>query len=209
MVVLGRGQTGHPIGGVSSRGWGIREADRATSIDGMNTSTVATAPPAVEAGPGIRRLAHVVALLTVPSGLWRIALVLGLPVASTAVAIPFGERVQIVGLSLVAELLALLSLGLVQRWGEVLPAWLPVVGGRPVHRLAATVPAALGSMALTAIWTFAAVNLMGGTFGGDLDFLFPTFTQKVLLAVCYTPLLAWGPLLAVLTVAYFRRRAPR
>lgn len=187
----------------------------------MNTSAVAaatssltspparTSPPAGEAGPGIRRLAHAVALLTLPSGLWRIALVLGLPVASTAVAIPFGERVQIVGLSLAAEVLALLSLGLVQRWGEALPGWLPVVGGRPVHRLAATVPAALGSIALTVIWTFAAVNLMGGTFGGNLDFLFPTPAQKVLLAVCYTPLLAWGPLLAVLTVAYYRRRSPR
>ncbi|MFI2486971.1 hypothetical protein ACH47X_08685 [Promicromonospora kroppenstedtii] len=181
----------------------------ATATSSLTAPPARTAPPAGEAGPGIRRLAHAVALLTVPSGLWRIALVLGLPVASTAVAIPLGERVQIVGLSLVAELLALLSLGLVQRWGEVLPDWLPVVGGRSVHRLAATAAAALGSIALTVIWTFAAVNLMNGTFGGNLDFLFPTLAQKVLLAVCYTPLLAWGPLLAVLTVAYYRRRPPR
>ena len=174
----------------------------------MNTSTIATTGSVPDASPGTRRLAHLVALLTLPSGLWRIALVFGLPVANTAIAIPLAERVQIVGLSLVAEVLALLSLGLVQRWGEVVPEWLPLIGGKPVHRLAATIPAAFGSVALTVIWTFAAVNLMGGTFSGSLDFLFPTIAQKLVLAVCYVPLMAWGPLLAVLTVACYRRRTP-
>lgn len=157
---------------------------------------------------GARRLAHLLALITLPSGLWRIALVIGLPVANTAIVLPLSERIQIVGLSLVAEALALLSLGLVQRWGEVVPGWLPLIGGRPIHRLAATIPAALGATALTGIWTFAVVNVLTGTTGGGLDYFFPTVMQKVVLLVCYVPLLAWGPLLAVLTVAYFRRRTP-
>lgn len=174
----------------------------------MSYSTDSLLRPAPGVGPAWRRLAHALALITLPSGLWRIALVAGLPVASTAVILPFSERVQIVSLSLVAEVLALLSLGLVQRWGEVLPHWLPLIGGRPIHRLAATVPAALGAVALTWVWTFAAVNLLARTSSGALDHFFPTVAQKAILLACYLPLLAWGPLLAVLTVAYFRRRTP-
>lgn len=164
--------------------------------------------PATGVTPGVHRLAHVLALITLPSGLWRIALVAGLPVVNTTIVLPFSERVQIVGLSVFAELLALLSLGLVQRWGEVVPGWLPLVGGRPVHRFAATVPAALGAAALTGIWTFAVVNVLTGTTSGGLDYFFPTVAQKAVLLVCYVPLVAWGPLLAVLTIAYYRRRTP-
>jgi hypothetical protein len=174
----------------------------------MSLSTNSLLLPAAGVTPAARRLAHLLALITLPSGLWRIALVAGLPVANTAIAIPFSERVQIVGLSLVAEVLALLSLGLVQRWGEVVPGWLPLIGGRPIHRLAATVPAALGATALTVLWTYATVNMVSGTVSGGFDYLFPTLLQKTVLLVCYVPLLAWGPLLAVLTVAYFRRRTP-
>ncbi|WP_460888725.1 hypothetical protein [Promicromonospora xylanilytica] len=129
----------------------------------MSAPTESLLRPAPGATSGARRLAHVLALITLPSGLWRIALVVGLPVVNTAIVLPFSERVQIVGLSVFAELLALLSLGMVQRWGEVLPGWLPLVGGRPIHRFAATVPAALGAAALTGLWTFAVVNVMRGT----------------------------------------------
>lgn len=186
----------------------IRSTRIPTIVEAMSIRTGSLLEPAPGATPGARRLAHLLALITLPSGLWRIALVAGLPVANTAIVLPLSERVEIVGLSLVAELLALLSLGLVQRWGEVAPGWLPLIGGRPIHRLAATVPAALGAIALTGIWTFAVVNVLSGTTSGGLDYFFPTVLQKVVLLVCYVPLLAWGPLLAVLTVAYFRRRTP-
>ncbi|MFD2792334.1 hypothetical protein ACFS27_02100 [Promicromonospora vindobonensis] len=174
----------------------------------MTYTTDSLLRPAQGVSASARRLAHVLALITLPSGLWRIALVAGLPVVSSAIVLPLSERVQIVGLSLVAEVLAMLSLGLVQRWGEELPGWLPLIGGRPVHRLAATIPAAVGATALTGIWTFAVVGVVSRVVGGGLDSLFPTALQKAVLLVCYVPLLAWGPLLAVLTVAYFRRRTP-
>ncbi|MFI1680909.1 hypothetical protein [Streptomyces sp. NPDC020607] len=38
--------------------------------------------------------------------------------------------------------------GLVREWGEVVPAWVPVLGGRRVRPLAAVVPALLGAAAL-------------------------------------------------------------
>lgn len=186
----------------------IRSVHIPATIEGMSVHTDSLLRPAPRASPGARRLAHLLALITLPSGLWRIALVAGLPVANTAIVLPLSERIQIVGLSLLAEALALLSLGLVQRWGEVVPGWLPLIGGRPIHRLVATVPAALGAIALTGIWPFAVVNMLNGTTSGGFDHIFPTLMQKVILLACYVPLLAWGPLLAVLTVAYFRRRTP-
>ncbi|GAB2844196.1 hypothetical protein GCM10027176_54850 [Actinoallomurus bryophytorum] len=71
--------------------------------------------------------------------------------------------------------------------------------------MAAVVPAALGAFAVTAVWTFAAVNfpnLADGPAGlGGLS-LWAVY-------VCYAPLLAWGPLLAGVTVAYHRRRTRR
>ncbi|EST36475.1 hypothetical protein [Streptomyces roseochromogenus] len=145
--------------------------------------------------------AHIVPLVTLPSGLWRIAQVAGLPVAEQ-----FGrngrEVVVAVLLTLITEGLALLTLGLVRPWGEIAPRWLPLIGGRRVHTLAAVIPALLGVAALCTI---------GGWFtcsqaAGLIERVTQTPTQQVLLVVCYSPLLAWAPLLAATTVAYYRRR---
>ncbi|WP_375000439.1 hypothetical protein [Aeromicrobium sp. CTD01-1L150] len=147
-----------------------------------------------------RRAAHTVPLLTLPSGLWRIALVLGLPLTNADPG-PFWERVYIVMLSLVAEGAALLTLGLVQRWGEVAPRWIPWIGGRRVPPMAAFVPAMGGAAVLTALWT----GIFWRVPGGDFYRYFDGF-QAVVVTACYLPLLAWGPLLAVVAVSYLRRR---
>ncbi|MEO3751238.1 hypothetical protein [Streptomyces sp. B6B3] len=179
----------------------------------MSAATLAT--PAEPSGPSspaapvpvpvsrtARRLAHLVPLLVLPSALWRVALVAGLPVAAGDLGEPpgLGERVYIVGLSLVTEGLALLTQGLVRPWGEVVPRWIPLVGGRRVPPLAAVLPAVSGAVALTAIWTFAMWRFfLDPTFIGGLG-------HQWLLAVCYLPLLAWGPVLLLVAVAYYRRR---
>lgn len=97
--------------------------------------------------------AHAVPLTTLPSGLWRIAFGLGLPIGVTgapAEDVPgLVTTPYVIVLSAVAEGLALLTLGLVQPWGEVAPRWLPVIGGRRIPVAAAAVPAALGATALT------------------------------------------------------------
>ncbi|WP_020578123.1 hypothetical protein [Actinopolymorpha alba] len=144
--------------------------------------------------------AHITACLTIPSGLWRIALVVGLPLTKYDTSlVPVRERLYIVSLSLVAEILAVLTLGLVQPWGEVMPRWVPLLGGRRIPPLAAVIPASLGSVALVALSIFATYNL---TIREPLG----TPIQQGLLIACYVPLLAWGPMLAAVTVAYYRRR---
>ncbi|KAB1909939.1 hypothetical protein [Micromonospora sp. AMSO31t] len=148
------------------------------------------------------RAAHLIPLLVLPSGLWRIALVAGLPIGSPVDPGP-GESVYIVSLSLVSEGLALLSLGLVRPWGEVFPGWLPLVGGRRVPPPFAVTVATTGAVALTLIWAYAAWGLPAN--GNDLNF---TPAGFALLLACYAPLLLWGPLLLALAWSYHRRHSP-
>ncbi|MFJ4526123.1 hypothetical protein ACIP4Y_35245 [Streptomyces sp. NPDC088810] len=105
-------------------------------------------------------------------------------------------------LSVVSQAAACLTLGLVRAWGERVPHWVPRLGGRRIPPLAVAAPAALGAFAVMGLC--AAVTLIPG---GPLDNPdFPHGTAGVIMDICYAPLLAWGPLVAVLTIAYTRRR---
>lgn len=148
--------------------------------------------------------AHAVPLVTLPSGLWRLALVAGLPVTQDADlgAMSPGESVYVVSLSVVSELLAFLTLGLVRSWGEVFPRWMPFLGGRRVNPAAATGAALAGAAGLCAIvgWgVYASYADLGPGIQG-------TPAQEALLVACYAPLLAWPVLLTAVAVAYRRRR---
>jgi hypothetical protein len=82
----------------------------------------------------------------------------------------------------------------------VVPGWIPVIGGRRVPPLAAVLPAVAGSVALTAIFAEAAVDMLcrgGAEFAAGWG--------AALLVACYLPLLLWGPLLFALAVSYHRR----
>ncbi|WAL68994.1 hypothetical protein ORV05_14870 [Amycolatopsis cynarae] len=145
--------------------------------------------------------AHIVPLVTLPSGLWRIAQVAGFPVAEQ-LGRTGREVVVAVALTLVTEGLALLTLGLVRPWGEIAPRWLPLIGGRRVPTLAAVIPALLGAAMLGAIVGWFAFSQAASLIGRVAQ----TTAQQVVLVVCYAPLLVWPPLLVATTVAYYRRR---
>ncbi|MFG3408969.1 hypothetical protein [Streptomyces sp. NPDC048142] len=148
------------------------------------------------------RAAQLITLIVLPTGLWRLAMVCGFPSGYTAAGfVPFdtpGAKLWMLMLSVSCELLALLSLGLVRPWGETIPRWIPVVGGRPVRPLAAVVPAAAGALALTVIW--AAMPLWWTYPHTDM-----TPAGRLLVGVIYQPLVLWGPLLGAVTVSYYRR----
>jgi hypothetical protein len=123
--------------------------------------------------------------------------------------VPLG--VYVILLSVVSELLAFTAVGLVSRWGEVFPRWIPVLRGRRVPVLFAVVPAALGAAVLTLLWTWMAVSMSlglridGSPQGAASPVSFGDW--KGLLAVAaYAPLLLWGPLLGAVTISYWRRR---
>ncbi|MFC9702407.1 hypothetical protein ACFTWD_17055 [Streptomyces sp. NPDC056943] len=148
--------------------------------------------------------AHAVPLVTLPAGLWRLALVAGLPVTQDAElgTMGFGESVYVVSLSVVSELLAFLTLGLVRSWGEIFPRWMPFLGGRRVNPAAATGAAFAGVAGLCAIiaWgVYASIADLGPGIPASP-------AQDALLIACYTPLLAWPVLVAAVAASYYRRR---
>ncbi|ADB31640.1 hypothetical protein Kfla_2572 [Kribbella flavida DSM 17836] len=157
--------------------------------------------------PWANRLAHLIPFLVLPSGLWRLGLVAGSSMGMLddggrpAQLHGWGEHVYIVCLTLFSEAVALTAFGLVRRWGEVVPGWIPWLGGRRVAPYAAIVPATLGGLSLIAIWTYGFRDAFSG------DFLpFASDAGAALMIACYAPLQLWGPALLVLTWAYYRRR---
>lgn len=96
---------------------------------------------------------------------------------------------------------SLLGFGLVRRWGEVVPRWVPRWGGRRVPPAAAIVPATLGGLLLTAVgidWLYQATTAGAAAWPYDEGW--------DVLAMAVSGLMnLWGSLLLALTYAYYRR----
>jgi hypothetical protein len=172
-------------------------------------TTGSPSPAAPQVPPSVRLTAHAAALTPLPSGLWRIAVALGWDSGFTDEVLrpenfPGEGSPYLIGLSLFAEALGLLTLGLVHSWGEELPQWVPVLGGRRIPAPAAVIPASLGAALLTLITFTGAFGWNNAETMGAAGS--PDGSHYWLMTACYMPLLAWGPLLAVVTVAYYRRR---
>jgi hypothetical protein len=119
-------------------------------------------------------------------------------VLRTVYDVPGMGSLAIIGISVMQEALALLALGLVRPWGEVVPQWIPVAGGRRVRPLAVVVPAGLGTLILTSV----AVSqlFLWGRSGGEMS-----ESGRTVFSICYLPLVLWGPLLGVATASYYVR----
>ncbi|EME99089.1 hypothetical protein J7W19_15395 [Streptomyces mobaraensis NBRC 13819 = DSM 40847] len=176
--------------------------------------------PNATAAPGVPprwvvRAAHLAALAPLPSGLWRLAAALGVPVgftgANALADVTPGSffSLYMIALSLAAEALGLLALGLVRRWGEVFWSWLPLLGGRRVPTWFAVPLAGAGALALTVLTVLGAFGWNQPDTMADPEA--PKGVAYLVMTACYAPLLAWGPLLAVVTAHYWlrRRRAAR
>jgi hypothetical protein len=116
--------------------------------------------------------------------------------------VPGWGSVYVVGLSAASMGLALLALGLIRPWGEVVPGWMPLLGGRRVPPLAAVIPAGLAAVLLTVLTVAGAMGWsremhLAGSPGG---------AAAGLMTAAYLPLLTWGPLLGLTTLAYYLRR---
>ncbi|WP_282689071.1 MULTISPECIES: hypothetical protein [unclassified Streptomyces] len=160
------------------------------------------------------RLAHALPLLLLPACLWRLPFALHFEMGQVQtggmpaywLSIPY-----VLGLSVLTEVIAILTVGLVRGWGEVVPAWIPLIGGRRVRPLAAFVPAVLGGLILTVLFT--AVPLGDDrslTLYGVVDNVgYSSDAWELLATVCVAPIAAWGPVTIALAIAYYRRRAAR
>ncbi|MBF8185522.1 hypothetical protein ITP53_07185 [Nonomuraea sp. K274] len=177
----------------------------------------AAAHAPVPAAPRWTRIAaHAVPFTVLPASLWRIAgVTFHLPIShgeqgSGELPPWLPMELYVVLLSIFSELVAFAAVGLIARWGEVFPRWIPGLRGRRVPPLVAIVPAALGAVVLTSMWTLVAFSVACGRdiYGRVLpaDFPLGVHDWKGLLAIAaYAPLLLWGPLLGALAIVYWRR----
>ncbi|WP_371619290.1 hypothetical protein [Streptomyces sp. NBC_00454] len=168
----------------------------ATTVTSAGTGVHEGGDPAgaaLEVPRGIKWAAHVIPLCALPSGLWRVALVAGWPDWYAGHAWLPGERAYVLSLSLIAECLALLTLGLVRPWGERLPGWVPFAGGRVVPVRTAVVPASIGAFLAMALGAYATLNYFFHFVPplNDDGEVFPTSGPGAwALWACYVPFLA-------------------
>ncbi|MFF1560692.1 hypothetical protein [Streptomyces sp. NPDC058279] len=174
----------------------------------MSTSALTPAPSQIETASPVplwaRRAAAATLWASLPSALWRLAVVLGIPVGLAdseydAMLIPGWGYLILPLLSAVQEALAFLTLGLVRPWGEVWPRWIPRLRGRRVPVRGTAVSAALGAL----VCTVYGVLFVWTTVHAEMDI---TPWGEWLMNMCYVPLVAWGPLLGAVTLHYYRRR---
>ncbi|MEU8180744.1 hypothetical protein AB0B86_08215 [Micromonospora sp. NPDC049047] len=152
-----------------------------------------------------RRWAYVAVTLPVvgwalPHGLW----VLGVPFGISEQALndidddlstPTG-----VAITVVPPLAGLLVLGLVQRWGQEFPRWMPGLGGRPVPRLLAVVPAGAVALTLVVYGVLSSAMFVGRLLSGELSWsdVWDGWAVTATLLV----FLGWGVSMGVTTVGY-------
>jgi hypothetical protein len=104
--------------------------------------------------PRLRRWTYAAAIIpivgfTVPHLFWTFGIPLGIPSdmlddASNSMSLAEGLT-----LSLAPTIGTALTIGLICRWGQVLPAWVPLIGKRGVPPIAALIPGATIALALT------------------------------------------------------------
>lgn len=140
-----------------------------------------------------RVAAIVAALCALPYGLIRMTWLTPWPLGVGPADLAGAPEIRLHGLLLGLAALSggLLTLGLISRWGEIWPRWMPVVRGRPVPIAAAVVPGALVAMLFTA----AAVPFALASTSGELWMLF------------VFPFPVWGPALGIAVLGYALRRA--
>lgn len=137
----------------------------------------------------------------------RWAWALGIPLGISEAFLREGQAVGLwwagAGLATVAVGGALLTLGLVQHWGEVFPRWIPGLGGRRVPPALAIVPAAIVAVLVTS----AGLMFVRLTLSGAIGELFPYVGPENWAALAPEMLWPiWGVALAAATLAYYYRR---
>ena len=93
---------------------------------------------------------------------------------------------------------SVLTFGLIARWGQVFPGWLPWLGGRSVPIGLAVVPATV----VSALVFSAGLGLSRSGLTGDIHFSVQSWAE--LGPILLWPL--WGAALATATLAYYLRR---
>ncbi|MGW5366322.1 hypothetical protein [Actinopolymorpha pittospori] len=162
---------------------------------------VAHADPAARAGMSVvaarwsRVVTVVAALCPLPYGLVRLSWLTPWPLGMEPAYDTLATRVQGAAIGTGAIIGAVLTLGLVARWGERFPTWLPFLGGRDVPVRLAVVPGAVvaGTLLIATPGLLLTVVAMG-----DL--------ARIAGLLVLFPLPLWGPALGAAVLGYRLRR---
>lgn len=184
------------------------------SVDAMDfRGIMSVGSVGVEPQRWARRASLACLLCVLPSIVWRLAMLAGVETGFAEAVVyrsSAGTIAYVVGLDVVQLAAAVLCLGLAMSWGERVPAWLPGLGRRRIHRLLPTVLGAVGVICVT----YFVVNILvgfGPTWLGLADGWTPDAAmspaERTVLLLAYAPLLAWPALLTVAIVGYWRRRS--
>ncbi|MFY1693042.1 hypothetical protein [Plantactinospora sp. WMMB782] len=148
----------------------------------------------------------------VPHGFW----VLGVPLGISARQLDDIHRSLSTGtgvaITLVPPLAGLLVLGLVQRWGQQFPRWLPGLRGRPVPRLLAVIPAGVVALALVSYGALSVGVLVRQLLAGDTHW--SEVRQGWAVTATLLVFLGWGVSTGATAIGYalatgsVRNRAP-
>ncbi|MFC3499757.1 hypothetical protein ACFOOK_01910 [Micromonospora krabiensis] len=151
--------------------------------------------------------AYAVPVCVLPSAIWRVSLIFTDEAPTTW---------YMIFLSTLSLVLALSTLGLVHRWGEQVPRWVPLLGGRPIPPGPVVILAAAGGALLVTISAYVVLNLTfqvvprGWVGVGRDEPAHPAPGWDVLRY--YAPLIVWGPLVMAVAADHRRRvtslRAP-
>lgn len=158
-----------------------------------------------------RRATYVAVGVPIVYALTRYAWALGVPLGITEDLFQQGQEdgLWLVGAALgtLAVIGAILTLGLAQRWGEVFPRWIPIIGARQVPLPLVIAPASIAAVLVTnAGLMFWRTTLAGGFVLGDMRITLEE-NWAALAPELLWPL--WGAALGLATLAYYlRRRGP-
>jgi hypothetical protein len=155
---------------------------------------------------------YVAVIIPVLYAVTRWAWALGLPLGISEEFLHEGQEVGLwwagAALATLAVGGALLTLGLVQRWGEVFPLWIPLLGGKRVPITLAVVPASLVAVLVTTAGLMFVRLTLTGRLGAILgEGVLSAENWAALAPELLWPL--WGAALGAATLAYYYRRRGR
>ncbi|MGN9788132.1 hypothetical protein ACTMTF_42425 [Nonomuraea sp. ZG12] len=134
------------------------------------------------------------ALCPLPYGLYRLTWLTPWPVQDLqGGSLTMAMRLQGSVIAVSALIAAVLTLGLISKWGEVFPRWIPILGGRPVP---VGFPVIAGGL-------MAGLFFLAGT-----GMVINAIERDTLSALLLFPYPLWAVLLGAAVFAYWLRRRP-
>lgn len=148
-----------------------------------------------------------IAGFTVPHLFWTFGVPLGIPsdmLDDAANSLGLAEGLT---LSLAPMIGSALTIGLICRWGQVLPAWVPLIGRRGVPPMAALIPAATIALALTCYGIIGLVIMAHALATGASSWA--DFVEGWAVNLTEVVFLVWGVALSVAIREYHVMRSNR